>query len=227
MAALLALVGAGAGWFHSDRDRRRLQLADRQWRQRVGQLQSDLAAEQGEKAQLRAQLAATQSALTAWKVEADRKREWAQANSPRDTDNQYRFIEAVALRRTRLLNRLEERTFGTCLAFVKGRRLKACPQVSMGEMIRTVHDGRDATNAFSSFNSKRVDMLICDEDWQPLIAVEHQGGGHDQGNAEGRDRVKRLALERAGIGLVETYDDSNHATILAALEQELARIRGG
>lgn len=97
----------------------------------------------------------------------------------------------------------------------------------MGEIIRTIGDNRDAANAFSSFNSKRVDMLICDEDWYPLIAVEHQGEDHDQGNAEERDRVKRLALERAGIGLVGTYDDDDYATILTALEEELIRIRGG
>lgn len=225
--AFLAFIGAGAGWFHSHRDRRRLQTADRQWRQRVNQIQSELAAEHGEKAQLRAQLVAARNVLATSKADADRKREWAQANSLKDTDNQFRFIEAASLRRKRLLNRPEERTFNACLTFVKGRRLKACPQVSMGEIIRSIGEHRDATNAFSSFNSKRVDMLICDGDWYPLIAVEHQGAGHNQGNAEERDRIKRLALERAGIGLVETYDDDDRAAILTALEEELVRIRGG
>ena len=50
--------------------------------------------------------------------------------------------------------------------------------------------------AFSAFNSKRVDMLIIDWIGSPRIAVEYQGWGHYQGNVEGRDRVKRKALQR-------------------------------
>ncbi|MBB3472582.1 DUF2726 domain-containing protein [Sphingomonas sp. BK345] len=219
VAALLSVVGAAAGWFHSHRDRRRLLLADREWRRRVAELETSLTAERSRAAALWVERDAARQTLTEW----EHRREQAQANSVQDTENQLRFIGGTRLHPKPLLNDGEGRQFWACLDFVRGRGMKVCPQVNMGEFIGTEwgdHSGR----AFRSFNSKRVDLLICGEDWRPLIAVEHQGKGHFQGDAEDRDRVKRLALDRAGIGLVETYDEDHRGAVLAALEQELARI---
>lgn len=216
IAALVALVGAGAGWFQARRDRARLRRIDHDWRRHAAQLDALLTAEREESDQLRARLA-----------EADRRRAWAQANDVKVTDNQLRFIGEARLYRKQLLNGSEDKIFVACLGFIKARGMRVCPQVSMGEFIGTAEGSRNSANAFSSFNSKRVDLLICDRDWRPLIAVEHQGSGHYQGDAEARDGVKRLALERAGVGLVETFDEDDQVTVRAKLEQELDRIRVG
>jgi hypothetical protein len=71
-------------------------------------------------------------------------------------------------------------------------------QVSLGEILRS----KDA-DAFSCINSKRVDMLLIDEDCRPRHAIEYHGGGHYQGTAAARDAVKKEALRRAGIGYHE------------------------
>lgn len=173
----------------------------------------------------RARLNALQASqqATEWQRERNKQR-WAD-NDVTDTDNQLRFIEAAKLQRRPLLNQGEERVFKAALGVVRHQTLKLCPQVNLGEIIRTVEDDRDADNAFRSINSKRVDLLICDQRWWPLVAIEHQGKGHFQGNAEARDQVKRVALERAGIALVETYDDLTEAEIGGLLHAALEWIR--
>jgi hypothetical protein len=71
-------------------------------------------------------------------------------------------------------------------------------QVSLGEILRT-----EDKAAYACINSKRVDLLIVDDECRPLHAIEYQGGGHHQGTAAARDAVKKEALRRAGIGYVE------------------------
>ena len=71
-------------------------------------------------------------------------------------------------------------------------------QVSLGEILRS----KDAA-AYRCINSKRVDLLLVDEDCQPWHAIEYQGGAHHQGTAAARDAVKKEALRRAGIGYHE------------------------
>ena len=71
-------------------------------------------------------------------------------------------------------------------------------QVSLGEILRSKN-----TEAFGCINSKRVDMLLVDEECRPRHAIEYHGDGHYQGTAAARDAVKKEALRRAGIGYHE------------------------
>ena len=71
-------------------------------------------------------------------------------------------------------------------------------QVSLGEILSSKDE-----DAYLCINSKRVDLLIVDEESRPLHAIEYQGSGHHQGTAAARDAVKKEALRRAGIGYVE------------------------
>jgi uncharacterized protein DUF2726 len=79
-------------------------------------------------------------------------------------------------------------------------------QVSLGEILRC-KDG----DAYSCINSKRVDLLLMDEDCEPRHAIEYQGGAHYQGTAAARDAVKKEALRRAGIGYHEVV--AGHTTL--------------
>ena len=91
------------------------------------------------------------------------------------------------------------------------------PQVSLGEIIHTAAD-----DAYWAINSKRCDLLIANRDGYPVAVLEYQGGGHNiGGTAERRDRIKRIALEKAGVHYVEIRDGTTQAEIQAAIRKLL------
>ena len=77
-------------------------------------------------------------------------------------------------------------------------------QVSYGEFLKC----KDF-KVRSTFNSKRADFLVIDQDTNPVVVVEYQGSGHfgrsekSRDNAMKRDRVKRQTLASAGIPMIE------------------------
>lgn len=99
-----------------------------------------------------------------------------------------------------ILNKREARVFKELDVMVIGRNpaWQVMAQVSLGEILRC----KDS-KAYACINSKRVDLLLMDENCQPREAIEYQGGGHFQGAAAARDAVKKEALRRAGIGYHE------------------------
>jgi hypothetical protein len=117
-----------------------------------------------------------------------------------DAADQLRIVMSADFAARPLLNQSEARVFEELCQVVMrckpGWRVMA--QVSLGEVLRS----RDA-EAFSCVNSKRVDMLLIDEDCRPRHAIEYHGEGHYQGTAAARDAVKKEALRRAGIGYHE------------------------
>lgn len=151
------------------------------------------------------------------------------AKEARWLTRQLRVLEKVAHQNPRsvvarrLINQEEQKVFWMVLGWVKGRGLRLQTQVSMGEFLAAGAIDHDAVR--NAFNAKRVDFLICDRHWMPLMVVEHQGGGHWQGNYELRDAIKRRALGSARIGLVTTGDQPLAKAVLAQLDAELARVR--
>jgi Protein of unknown function (DUF2726) len=124
----------------------------------------------------------------------------AKANFIGDSANQLRIVSHAAFNPQRVLSPTEARVFRAAeksLAELQSTwRLLA--QVSLGEILSSADE-----RAFSSINSKRVDMLIISEDSMPIAAIEFQGTGHYLGDAAARDAVKKEALRRAGIGYIE------------------------
>jgi hypothetical protein len=106
-----------------------------------------------------------------------------------------------------LLNRSEARLLPVLEALVRahgdGHRVMA--QVSLGELLRpadgTPEDLRRAGHA--AINSKRLDFAVIDRRGLLAAAIEYQGAGHYQPTAFQRDAVKREALRKAGIALIE------------------------
>jgi hypothetical protein len=76
-----------------------------------------------------------------------------------------------------VLNGEEDKTFWQVWAWTKAKGLRLNPQVSMGEFLDTPDSAR-WTGVHGAFNPRRVDMLISDKKWNPLIVIEHQGSGH-------------------------------------------------
>ncbi len=113
-----------------------------------------------------------------------------------DAADQLRIVMAAEFSMQPLLNRSEARVFKELDRMVLDRNpgWQVMAQVSLGEILRC----KDPA-AYGCINSKRVDLLIVDENCHPRHAVEYQGGGHHQGAAAARDAVKKEALRRAGI----------------------------
>lgn len=99
-----------------------------------------------------------------------------------------------------LLNRPEARCYRALDEIVRARNpgWRVLAQVSVGEFIAS----GDA-EAHRAVNSKRVDLLLMDENCRATHAIEYQGAGHHQGSAAARNAVKREALRRAGVGFHE------------------------
>jgi hypothetical protein len=119
-----------------------------------------------------------------------------------DAADQLRTVMKADFTPQPLLNRSEARLFKAMDKMVLGMRpdWQLMAQVSLGEILRC----KDA-DAYRCINSKRVDLLIVDEECRPLHAIEYQGGAHFKGAhaTAARDAVKKEALRRAGIGYVE------------------------
>lgn len=124
-----------------------------------------------------------------------------------DAADQLRIVMSADFTIQPLLNKSEARVFKELDRMVIGCNpgWQVMAQVSLGEILRC----RDS-EAYRCINSKRVDLLLVDEDCQPRHAIEYQGGAHHQGTAAARDAVKKEALRRAGIGYHEVV--AGHTT---------------
>ncbi|WP_265518062.1 DUF2726 domain-containing protein [Nitratireductor luteus] len=137
-----------------------------------------------------------------WNIRPD-----LQAPRKVDAADQLRIVMGANFTIQPLLNKSEARVFkeldGMVISCNPSWQVMA--QVSLGEILRS----RNA-DAYSCINSKRVDLLLMDENCQARHVIEYQGGGHHQGTAAARDAVKKEALRRAGIGYHEVV--SGHTT---------------
>ena len=162
-------------------------------------------------------------------LDTERRREQFAQFDVRDTANQIRFLEKASLYPRKPINKeafktvfaVAERT----LAGMDGKyRLLA--EVSMGSFLGTSRKrGSQAMQdrAFASINSKRVDFLVIDAFGEPRLVIEYQGSGHYQDDAEDRDAVKRLALERAGVPLLEIHQGASPAEVANKVRYRLTR----
>jgi hypothetical protein len=122
-----------------------------------------------------------------------------------DPAEQLRLVMGARFEKRRLLSRSEahvlyavERTINTA-----GLKWRVMAQVSLGEILFSP-DAR----AYSSINSKRVDLLIVSRRGDPIAAIEYQGHGHYQGTAAARDAVKKGALRKAGVRYIAVTPES-------------------
>jgi len=142
-----------------------------------------------------------------------------------DPRTQLQAVKQVGFRATPVLNATERGVWAILSDALRDYPdLALMAQPNLGEIIQvdpaTGSDvQRDA--AFRSINSKRIDMGIFDREFRLRVAVEVQGGGHWQGNARGRDAVKREVFSRAGIPLLEIHDRDDKAAISARLADAL------
>ncbi|HZV19164.1 MAG TPA: DUF2726 domain-containing protein [Sphingobium sp.] len=133
-----------------------------------------------------------------------------------DAADQLRIVMEADFQARSLLNKPERRLFvhlARALA-EEAPGWRAMGQVALGEILSS-----PSKDAYFAINSKRVDLLIVDEYFRPLHAIEFQGAGHHQGTAAARDAVKKEALRRAGIGYVEIVSGDTPADVRAAVRK--------
>lgn len=66
------------------------------------------------------------------------------------------------------------------------------------------------TAALALIRYKRPDYVIVNRTGMPVCVVEYQGSGHYQGDAAIRDSLKKAALDRANIPLIEIFHDEKN-----------------
>ncbi|MEM7671287.1 MAG: DUF2726 domain-containing protein [Pseudomonadota bacterium] len=136
-----------------------------------------------------------------------RRRQTSRSRSMVDPRAQLEAVSRVAFERQPLLNRSESAVLATleaCIGKIPGYRVMA--QTSLGELIRPSPSSgskADRSDAFASINSKRLDFAVIDPTGHLAIAIEYQGRGHHSDTSVMRDAVKREALRRAGVEMME------------------------
>ena len=123
-----------------------------------------------------------------------------------DSSDQLRIVMRSTFQTRRILSPSEARVLYAAENAIASANLKwrVMAQVSLGEVLSSP----DAL-AYSTINSKRVDLLIISSSGEPLAAIEYQGSGHYLGTAPARDAVKREALRRAGVRYIEISAEHN------------------
>lgn len=135
-----------------------------------------------------------------------------------DPNLQVGYVLDAQYRHRRLMNASEYAVFAYLRELLRdlGHRHHAFPQVPLKAFLDI-----EGENARRAVGSKRLDILVVDAAGLPALAVEYHGGGHFQGDAIQRDRIKKLALERAGIPLVELYRDYERTELRGKVCQAL------
>lgn len=135
--------------------------------------------------------------------------------------DQLRRVMEATFKARPLLNKPEKRLIAVIDKALAEERpgWRAMGQVSLGEVLWS-----EDKDAFWAINAKRVDLLIVDEEFRPLHAVEFQGTGHHlSAETAARDAVKREALRRAGIGYVEVVSNQTPAQVRILLQSVLRK----
>jgi len=142
-------------------------------------------------------------------------------SDPADPMQQMKAVQACDFECTRLLNRSEARLLPILEAVARelnqGHRVMA--QTCLGEIIRPKGSSSNDRNrlAYNAINAKRLDFALFDRSGYLVCAVEYQGTGHHQDNAFLRDAIKREALRKAGVTMLEIRPDFTPDLVAASV----------
>lgn len=153
---------------------------------------------------------------------------WDKPRDAFDLNEQLAYVSAVEFERQPLLNKGEYRVLLVLEAAARDARggYRVMAQTSLGEVLRPKLSvsAEQADLAFRSINSKRADFIVVDRRGLAVLAVEYQGNGHYQGNAEQRDAVKRAVFQSAGVMLIEVPAQFNEAALATQVRQSLSQV---
>jgi len=135
-----------------------------------------------------------------------------------DIGKQLHAVMDNSFEKRRILSPSEYRVFAIVEREIASQRkgYRVFAQTSLGEILKSSN-----SNAFSSINNKRVDILVVGRGGWPFLAVEYQGNGHYQGTAAARDAIKKEALRKAGVGYLEFCATDTEDKIRSRLREHL------
>lgn len=136
-----------------------------------------------------------------------------------DPRQQLFIVEKSVYNRKRLINKEAFPVFATVEAFFaeQGGRYRVLPELCLGAVLEC-----DSRDGFHCVNSKRLDVGVVDAYGFLVAAIEYHGSGHHlDGTAAMRDQVKRRALQKAGIELIEVYPGEKVEDLRHKLEQQV------
>ena len=144
------------------------------------------------------------------------RQQWRAQKRKRFKKNQaeenLRIVRENRYQAKKICNANERAAYTAACAVIweRQRKKRVFVQVSLGEIIMHPH-GR----VHAAINSKRVDLLVTDEQFNALIAIEIDGSGHHLTNySHINDEGKTLALRSAGIPLLRvSARQDNHEDI--------------
>ena len=160
------------------------------------------------------------------------QRKWRTPAGPGDVSDPARQIEHISkveFQTVLLLNREELTVLAVLEPLIAercdGYRLMA--QTSLGEIIRPKPGSgskQDCDLAFRSINSKRLDFAIFDRSGRLVLALEYQGSGHYRETSFMRDAVKREALRKAGVPMLEVPVRFNPEELAGQVRRALGQV---
>ena len=215
---ILFLVGIFIGY----------QIQARRTKKSAGEFEQRITTLNEQIEKLNNRITAMIDAETRRRDETERRRRQYEENDVSNINNQIRFISQVELHAARPVNKEAARFVLYPLnRWIKTNRpdWRMSFEVGMGAFIKTSYGSDDSSlkSAFSSYNSKRVDFLLIDKGGNPMLVVEYHGTGHDlSDDAPDRMVVKRLALSRAGIPLVEVPANTPREDFIQMIEAAIA-----
>jgi hypothetical protein len=141
-----------------------------------------------------------------------------QSSAVQHFGRQLQSVMMSSFEKRKIMNVSEYRLFRVIeediASFRKGYRVFA--QTCLGEILQSKDE-----DAFYSINSKRVDILVVDQDGWPVVAVEYQGEGHYRGTAAARDAIKKEALRKAGVRYLEVVPGDSDEKIRRSVREYL------
>lgn len=120
----------------------------------------------------------------------------------------------------KLLNNSEKQIYGLIqriIAESSPGKFIVHAQVPLGEILFTKNK-----YAYGTINMKRVDFLITDLEFNPLLAIEYNGSGHYDKTSLERDEIKRSAIESANVRYLSIRENVNP---ISKIREELSKLR--
>lgn len=133
-----------------------------------------------------------------------------------DPDVAIKFVQANSYSIRPIMNKGAYQVFRITERYFKeiNQGHRVIPEMCMGAVLQCSNQ-----EGFSSINSKRLDIGVINQIGNLILAIEYNGSGHYQGNASGRDAVKRMALNKARVPLIEIIPDDDDARIIEKLKR--------
>lgn len=120
------------------------------------------------------------------------------------------------------MNADEDRAWRFLLAWARHLDCTVCPKVRLEDFIEAW--GPERQRLRMEIKSRHVDFLLVNRAWQPVLAVEVDGGVHLRPDRRREDERKNAVLAAAGIDLLRLPADGAWEHIFDARERRGSQV---